>query len=126
VCHELFILKLHQRYGFHAMAAVLIRHACVLIRHACVLIESTRTCGTRILPRCVLNQHVIFYCVSRVFKWCFANSLKLNPSKSMEVLIYRNHLLGPLMALFLGDDFIPYDFTAKNLGVTFSYDLNWG
>jgi hypothetical protein len=39
---------------------------------------------------------------------------------------YRNHLLGPLPALFLGDDFIPYVFRAKNLGVTFSYDLNWG
>jgi hypothetical protein len=42
--------------------------------------------------------------------------------------IYRNHLLGPLSALFLGDDddFIPYVFKAKNLGITFSYDLNWG
>jgi hypothetical protein len=29
-------------------------------------------------------------------------------------------------ALFLGDDFIPYVFKAKNLGVAFSYDLNWG
>jgi hypothetical protein len=25
-------------------------------------VDSTRTCGTRILPRCVSNQHVIFYC----------------------------------------------------------------
>jgi hypothetical protein len=50
-----------------------------------------------------------------------ANSLKLNLSKSMVLPIYRNHLLGPL-----GDDFIPYVFKANNLGVTFSYDLNWG
>jgi hypothetical protein len=28
-------------------------------------VDSTRTCGTRILPRCVSNQHVIFYCVRR-------------------------------------------------------------
>jgi hypothetical protein len=34
--------------------------------------------------------------------------------------------MGPLPALFLGVDFIPYVFKAKNLGVTFSYDLNWG
>jgi hypothetical protein len=39
----------------------------------------------------------------------------------MVLPIYRNHLLGPLAALFLGDDFIPYVFKAKNLGVTFSY-----
>jgi hypothetical protein len=44
----------------------------------------------------------------------------------MVLPIYRNHLLGPLPALFFGDDFIPYVFKAKNLGVTFSYDLNWG
>jgi hypothetical protein len=31
-----------------------------------------------------------------------------------------------LPAHFLGDDFIPYVFKAKNLGVTFSYNLNWG
>jgi hypothetical protein len=42
----------------------------------------------------------------------------------MVLPVYRNHLLGPLPALFLDDDFIPYQ--AKNLGVTFSYDLNWG
>jgi hypothetical protein len=29
-------------------------------------------------------------------------------------------------ALFVGDDFIPNVFKAKNLGVTFSYNLNWG
>jgi hypothetical protein len=44
----------------------------------------------------------------------------------MELPIYRNHLLGPLPALFLDDDFIPYVFKAKNLGVNFSYNLNWG
>jgi hypothetical protein len=54
------------------------------------------------------------------------NSLKLNPSKSMVLPIYRNHLLDRLAALFLGDDFIPYVFKAKNLGVTFSYNLSWG
>jgi hypothetical protein len=43
----------------------------------------------------------------------------------MVLPIYKNHLLDPLTALFLGDDFISYDFKAKNLGVTFSYDLNW-
>jgi hypothetical protein len=64
--------------------------------------------------------------MSKVFELSLANYLKLNPSKSMVLPIYRNHLLGPLPALFLGDDFIPYVFKAKNLGVTFSYDLNWG
>jgi hypothetical protein len=44
----------------------------------------------------------------------------------MVLPIYRNHLLGPFPALFLYDDFIPYAFKAKNLSVTFSYDLNWG
>jgi hypothetical protein len=44
----------------------------------------------------------------------------------MVLPIYRNHLLGPLPALFLGDDFISYVFKAKNLGITFSYDRNWG
>jgi hypothetical protein len=34
--------------------------------------------------------------------------------------------LGPLSALFLDDDFIPNVFKAKNLGVTFCFDLNWG
>jgi hypothetical protein len=47
-----------------------------------------------------------------VFEWSLANSLKLNPSKSM--------------VLPIGDDFIPYVFKAKNLSVPFSYDLNWG
>jgi hypothetical protein len=58
---------------------------------------------------------------SKVFEWPLANSLKFNPSKSMVLPIYRNHLLGPLPALFLCNDFIPYVFKAKNLGVTFSY-----
>jgi hypothetical protein len=52
--------------------------------------------------------------------------LKLNPLKSMVLPIYRNYVLGPLPALVFGDDFIPCVFKAKNLGVTFSYDLNWG
>jgi hypothetical protein len=53
-------------------------------------------------------------------------SLKLSPAKSMVLPIYRNHLLGPLPALFLDYDFIPYVFKARNLGVTFSYNLKWG
>jgi hypothetical protein len=57
----------------------------------------------------------------KVFEWSLANS-----SKSMVLPIYRNHLLGPLPAFFLGDDFIPYVFKANNLGVTFSYTFNWG
>jgi hypothetical protein len=36
--------------------------------------------------------------------------------------IYRRHLLSPLLALFLDDDFIPYVYKAKNISVTFSYD----
>jgi hypothetical protein len=32
---------------------------------------------------------------------------KLNPAKCMMLPIYRGHLLGPLSALFLGDNFIP-------------------
>jgi hypothetical protein len=62
----------------------------------------------------------------RFFEWSLANSWKLNPSKSMVLPIYRNHSLGPFPALFVGDDFIPYVFKAKNLCVTCSYDLNWG
>jgi hypothetical protein len=46
--------------------------------------------------------------LSKVFGWFLANSLKLNLSKSMVLPIYRNHLLDPLPALFLGDYFIPY------------------
>jgi hypothetical protein len=61
---------------------------------------------------------------SKVFEWSLANSLQLNPSKSMVLPIYRNYLLGPLPALFHGDDIIPYVFKAKNSGVTFNYDLN--
>jgi hypothetical protein len=64
--------------------------------------------------------------LSKVFEWFFAYSLKLNPLKAMVLPINRNHLLGPLPALFLADDFVPYVFKAKNLGVTFSYNLNWG
>jgi hypothetical protein len=44
----------------------------------------------------------------------------------MVLPIYRKHLLGPLSTLFLGDDFIPYVLKVKNLGVNFSYVLNWG
>jgi hypothetical protein len=56
--------------------------------------------------------------MSKVFEWShLANFFKFNPSKSMVLPIHRNtHLLG--------DDFIPYIFKAKNLGVTFSYDNN--
>jgi hypothetical protein len=60
-------------------------------------------------------REMLFECIrevnsdlSKIFEWSLANSLKLNPSKSMVLPIYRNHLLGPLLALFLGDDFIPY------------------
>jgi hypothetical protein len=77
-------------------------------------------------------RKMLFKCIcevnsdlSSVFKWSLANSLKLNSSKYMVLPINRNHLLGPLPSLFLGDDFIPYFFKAKNLGITFSYDLNW-
>jgi hypothetical protein len=51
--------------------------------------------------------------LSRVFEWSLANSLKLNPSKYMVLPINRNCLSGPLPALFLGDDFIPYVFNAR-------------
>jgi hypothetical protein len=75
-------------------------------------------------------REMLFECIcevnsdlSKVFEWSLANYLKLNPAKSIP--IYRNHLLGPFPALFLGEDFIPYVFKAKNLGVTFSYSLNW-
>jgi hypothetical protein len=78
-------------------------------------------------------REMLFECISevnsdrsKVFECFLANSLKLNPSKSMVLPIYRNHLLGPLSALFLGDDFIPDILKAKNLGVALSYDLNWG
>jgi hypothetical protein len=67
---------------------------------------------------------MLFEYLSKVFEWFLAYSLKLNPSKSMVLPIYENHFFGPLPALFLGDDFIPFVFKAKNLGVTFSYDLN--
>jgi hypothetical protein len=53
-------------------------------------------------------KEMLFECIrevnsdlSKVFEWSFANSSKLNPSKSMVLPIYRNHLLGPLPALFL-------------------------
>jgi hypothetical protein len=72
--------------------------------------------------KCFLNEFVRLTVISRVFEWSLANSLKLNPSKSMVLPIYRNYLLGSLPALFLVDDFIPYVFKAKTLGVTFSYD----
>jgi hypothetical protein len=61
----------------------------------------------------------------RFFEWSRANLLRiLNPAKNMVLPIYREQLLGSLLALFLGNDFIPYK--AKNLGVTFNYDLSWG
>jgi hypothetical protein len=63
-------------------------------------------------------REMLFECIrgvnsdlSKVFELSFANSLKLN--------------LGPLPALFFGDDFIPCAFKAKNLDLTFSYNLNW-
>jgi hypothetical protein len=78
-------------------------------------------------------RELLFECIrevnnnlSSVFEWSLANYLKLNPSKSMVLPIHRNHLLGPLPALFLDDDFIPYVFKAKNLGVTFSNYPCWG
>jgi hypothetical protein len=71
-------------------------------------------------------RELLFECIRQVNNDLSANSSKLNPSNSMVLPIYRNHLLGPLPALFLDDDFMPYVFKAKNLGVTFSYDLNWG
>jgi hypothetical protein len=79
------------------------------------------------------RRDMLFECIrevnsdlSKVFEWSLPNSLKLNPLKSMVLPIYRNHLLGPLPALFLSDDFTPYVFKVKNLGVTFSYDFNSG
>jgi hypothetical protein len=77
-------------------------------------------------PREMLFKCEVNSDLSKVFEWSLANSLKLNPSKSMVLPINRTHLLGPFAAVFLGEDFIPYVFKAKNLGVTFSYDLNWG
>jgi hypothetical protein len=56
-------------------------------------------------------RKMLFECIrednsdlSKVFEWSLANSLKLNPSKSMVLPIYRNHLLGPLPALFQGKE----------------------
>jgi hypothetical protein len=75
-------------------------------------------------------REMLFECIrevnsdlSRVFECSLANSLKLNLSKSMVLLIYRNYMLGPISALFLGVDIIPYVFKANNLAVTFSYDV---
>jgi hypothetical protein len=38
--------------------------------------------------------------LSKVFEWSLANSLKLNPAKSMVLPIYKNHLLGASSAFF--------------------------
>jgi hypothetical protein len=78
------------------------------------------------------QREMLFECIredncidlSKVFEWSLANSLKLNPSKSMVLPIYRNQLLGPLPALFVGDYFSPYVFKANNLDVSFNYNLN--
>jgi hypothetical protein len=56
----------------------------------------------------------------------------LNFSKAYDSVCHGLFILklrqryGRGSCLSLGDDFIPYAFKAKNLGVTFSYDLNWG
>jgi hypothetical protein len=62
----------------------------------------------------------------RIIEWSRVSLLRLNPAKSMVLPIFRGHLLAPLPPRFLSDDFIPYVYKAKNLGVTFSYDLSWG
>jgi hypothetical protein len=61
--------------------------------------------------------------LSKIFEWYPANFWKLIPAKS-RVLPISTRATYP--ALFLGNDFIPYKYKAKNLGVTFCYHLNWG
>jgi hypothetical protein len=39
--------------------------------------------------------------------------------------IYSGHLIGPLPAFFLGEDFIPYIYETKDLGVIYNYHLSW-
>jgi hypothetical protein len=63
----------------------------------------------------------------RIFEWSRSNLLRLNPANPWAAdPIFNGHLLGPLSPLFLGDDFIPYLYKAKNLGVPLIYDLSWG
>jgi hypothetical protein len=64
--------------------------------------------------------------VFSIVEWFRAYIFKSNPAKSMVSPIYMNYLLGPLPALFLGDNYIPYVFTRRKLYVIFDYDLNWG
>jgi hypothetical protein len=56
--------------------------------------------------------------VCKICGWSHADVLRLNSEKSMVLPIYRDYLLGPVPALFHGDDSIPYAYKAKNLGVT--------
>jgi hypothetical protein len=57
----------------------------------------------------------------KIFELCRAILLRMNPAKFMVLPIYKGHA-----TLFLGDDFIPYVYTAKNLSATFNYDLKCG
>jgi hypothetical protein len=56
----------------------------------------------------------------KIFEWSHANLLRLNPSKSLVLSMYRGHLLGHLPPVFLVDDIIPNVYKANNNGVTFA------
>jgi hypothetical protein len=64
-------------------------------------------------------RKVLFECIrdvnndlSKVFEWSLANSLKLNSQNNGAANIQKS-----LIGSNLGDDFISYEFKAKNLGL---------
>jgi hypothetical protein len=124
VCHVLFILKLRQRYGFHTSATALpvssyffpyLRLVVLKALQFHMFADDLQIYHSR--PRNLLSESIreVNSDIRKIFEWSRANHLTLNPTKSMVLPIYCGHLLDPLPPLFLGEDFIPCVYKAKNM-----------
>jgi len=62
----------------------------------------------------------------RINSWARDNNLKLNPSKSLCLPIYKNFIdFDSLPVIFLNNSPIPYLSRINNLGVELAHDLSW-
>jgi hypothetical protein len=66
--------------------------------------------------------------LNNIYNWCVDYGLRLNPNKSVALLIGSNNLRKSIMntpELYMGGEKIKFDEKAKNLGVIFDVNLNF-
>ena len=63
--------------------------------------------------------------MSIIADWFLANKLSINAIKSEAMVFTRKNIYFPLPPVTLADDFLPYNYSFKFLGLYLDFKLTW-